>query len=159
MRVLSNTPAGKVILNPIDIVALVAQSPQKAAAVVVVGKDLIVSTAFTDHNSMLNAAGFEVRNYELEDDCDPVLVTFRGGMTADSITFDIWHRGDQDKVGEYVDSIKSAFDFLSSHRKLKNIGSLEIAVYDTDYVQTHTFDSRGLIDERQDIAMRGASIF
>ena len=57
MRVLASSHEGKVILNPSDTVSLVANSKERAAALVIIGNDLIVSTAYTDHRSMMDMRG------------------------------------------------------------------------------------------------------
>ncbi|MCZ7860979.1 hypothetical protein O9X98_06135 [Agrobacterium salinitolerans] len=148
MRILSNTPEGKIVLNPPDILSLVSQSHQKSAAVVVIGRDVIVSTLYTDHNTMMAAAGFEVRNFDVEKP-DPEAATFRGVMDLNGASFDVWHRGDQNELGNHLTSIKMAYDFLSSHWRLRNVGPMEVAIYDDDYVRTHKFDELGLTDERK----------
>lgn len=151
MRILSNTPEGKIVLNPPDILSLVSQSHQKSAAVVVIGRDVIVSTLYTDHNTMMAAAGFEVRNFDVEKP-DPEAATFRGFIDLNGASFDVWHRGNQSELERHIPSIGVAYDFLSSHWKLRNVGPLEIAIYDDDYVRTHKYDHLGLADERRPVA-------
>jgi hypothetical protein len=144
MRVLANTPSGKLILNPSNVLALVNGSPHGAAALVARGRDLVVSTGYTCHNDMMAAAGLEHVDFDLE-----VLnfeeATFRGGMNSTSISFDIWNVGDRFEVDEYVDALRATYDFLSSHRKLAGGPPLGILIYDDDYVQTHSFDAAGLV--------------
>jgi hypothetical protein len=148
MRVLSNTPEGKLILNPTDIRQLVEDSPQKAAALVVRGRDIIVNTTYSCHNDMMDAVGIVENPYNLKG-CNLSEATFRGGIGKSGMTFDIVNMNDCAVVESHIEQLQAAYEFLRSHWKLRHVPSLEIAIFDDDYVRTHTFDANGLSDERQ----------
>lgn len=147
MRVLANLPSGKLILNPRDVLSLVEESPHGSAALVVKGRDVVVSTGFTCHNDMMAAAGMEHVPFDMSD-LNFEEATFRGGMNAHEISFDIWNLEDRFAVESCVDALHAAFDFLSNHRKLPGSQKLTISIYDDDYVLTHLFDASGLVDVR-----------
>lgn len=143
MRVLSNTPSGKLILNPQNILQIVKDSPEKSAALVVRGKDIIVSTGYTCHNDMMDAAGIEMKNFDLSSN-NVEEATFRGGINETGVSFDIWNLNDVVDVEGCTDVLQGAYDFLAAHRKLRHASQLQISIYDDDYVLTHTFDVDGL---------------
>lgn len=147
MRVLSNSPSGKLILNPPHVLQLIEGSPHKAAALVVRGRDVIVNTGHCCHSDMMRAAGIEEQSYDLRQG-NPEDATFRGGINLTGVSFDIWNKDADIAVENCLDALQAAYDFLKSHRKLNDALSLEIAIYDDDYVRTHTFDEHGLTDER-----------
>lgn len=148
MRVLSNTPNGKLILNPPDIRQIIADSPRKAAALVVRGRDIIVDTTYSCHNDMMDAASIVENSFDLDGSNLPE-ATFRGGADLNNMTFHIVNEGDSAVIKDHIAQLELAFAFLKGHRKLRHIANLEIAIFDNDYVRTHTFDANGLTDERQ----------
>jgi hypothetical protein len=145
------------ILNPPNVLQLVEDSPQQAAALVVRGKDIIVNTGYTCHNDMMAAAGIAENIYDL-DNPNLEVATFRGGISKTGVSFDIWNQNDKIDVEAHVDALRAAYDFLLNHRKLSRTRSLEIAIYDDDYVLTHIFDGNGLTDVRRPTARLSGSM-
>jgi hypothetical protein len=145
MRILSNGPGGKLILNPPSIVQLVKDSPMKNAALVIRGNDAVVSTGYTCHNDMMDAAGIVETPYVL-DAKNITEATFRGGINEYGIIFHIWNKNNAYEIGDHVCALQAAYDFLSQHRRLRRAPNVEIAVFDDDYVVTHHFSNMGLTD-------------
>ncbi len=148
MRILSNGPDGKLILNPPNIVQLVKDSPMKNAALVICGNDAVVSTGYTCHNDMMAAAGIVETPYVLDAE-NTTEATFRGGINECGIIFHIWNENNAFEVEDHVCALQAAYDFLSQHRRLRHAPNLEIAVFDDDYVVTHHFSNAGLTDARR----------
>lgn len=148
MRVLSNQPSGKVVLNPPD-VARFAEQSQRGVAVVIAGKDILVSSKeLIDHNSMMAMAGIEVNNFDPLNPTEAAECTFRGGLLEGTLALDIWHPGNSSGVDDKIDGLKSVLEYMQAHRGLRNVTDIRLTVYDEDYVATHEFTRDGLIDLR-----------
>ena len=157
MRVLYSDLEGKVVLNPPNLPAFVSNSKNRAAAIVLIGSDIIVSTAYTDHCSMMDMAGIEHRLYALDEggdhfngdtmSNDPSTATLRGGLHDGKICFDIWHRSETDDITANTERLDAVYSYIVSHRKLRGISDFELAIYNSDYVLTHTFGKEGLVPE------------
>lgn len=158
MRVLRTEYDGRIVLNPPDAIVFVASSKAGAAGVVLAGTDLVVSTVYTDHETMMTLAGIRQRSFSFdglaneysgeEITTDPAMATFRGGMSGTRISFDIWNYSDRTDIEDSVGSLQMAYDYFKSHRKLRSFDHLEIAIYNEEFQRTHTFGADGLVDER-----------
>lgn len=154
MRLLQSNPFGKVVINPPDLRAFVDNSPERAAGIVLHGRDIVVSTDRTDHCSMMDMAGIEQKMFAIDatatGDCgcpiyrDPATATLRGGTGNGHFSVDVWHRGDTDRIPFCIESIEELFAYLKSHRKLAKMDEIEIIIYNDDYVPVYSFDASGL---------------
>lgn len=157
MHVLYKDAEGSVVVNPPDPLSFVEASRFKAAGVVLCGKDLVVGTAYIDHCSMMDLAGIRHCLYVLDEhdpdlagevtSLDPSAATLRGGTSGGKISFDVWHRGDPDRLPMLETRLQEVYDYIASHRKLRRFEEFALSIYDEDYVITHTYDAEGLKQE------------
>lgn len=145
MKILSREPSGVVVLNPPNIVAFAAQSKHNAAAIVVSGDDLIASTSILGcHNTMMEMAGIELRNFALADG-NPKECSLRGGIHNGNVNIDIWNKdGKPEDVEAHVENLKRLLEFLTQHEGLRHASSVALTIFDDGYIESHVFTHQGL---------------